>query len=150
MLMLFLDSGSSRFGLDCQYVQEVVPQVELVPLYKVPDYVLGELNLRGVPIPVVSLGLLIGGEPERDRLHTRLVVIQADQEKERLIAIRAERVIQSDQVDLDAFVDPGVRTPGLPFLTDVMTTDEGQVQRLDVQMLGQFLSPHLYAEESYG
>jgi purine-binding chemotaxis protein CheW len=47
--------GSEEYGLDIMSITEVVRPLKITPLPRMPDFVEGVVNLRGVLIPIVDL-----------------------------------------------------------------------------------------------
>lgn len=47
--------GAEEYGLDLNYITEVVRPLKITPLPRMPEFVEGVINLRGAIIPVVDL-----------------------------------------------------------------------------------------------
>jgi purine-binding chemotaxis protein CheW len=69
--------GTEEYGLDISSITEVVRPLKITPLPKMPAFIEGVINLRGVIIPVVDL---------RNRFE--LKTIKNDQRKMRMIITR--------------------------------------------------------------
>ena len=73
--ILQFEIDDAIYGIEIQYITEIIqiPQITIVP--KVPDYIKGVVNLRGKVIPVMSVRRRFGKEeiPFDDR--TCIVVI---------------------------------------------------------------------------
>ena len=61
-------------------MQEVVLPVPLLPLRGTPPATLGIMNLRGQVVPVIDLGIRLGGVPVEDDALTRIVVLEEEGE----------------------------------------------------------------------
>ncbi len=76
--ILQFDIDDAIYGIEIQYITEIIqiPQITIVP--KVPDYIKGVVNLRGKVVPVMSVRRRFGKEeiPFDDR--TCIVVISWD------------------------------------------------------------------------
>jgi len=56
--------GRYHFGVDIQYLKEVVPLPEYTPLPNVEDIYLGVFNLRGEIFPIADISTLLGMQPK--------------------------------------------------------------------------------------
>ncbi len=94
MLLLLFYLGEERYVLDSARLVEIIPQVNLRPVYQVPQYVAGVLNYRGKVVPVVDLGLLIQGNPCCRCLSTRIIIVNYPlaNGKTHYLGLLAERV----------------------------------------------------------
>lgn len=134
MLMLLFFSGPNCFALDCQPVVEVFPKVKL---QKVPGQnksqieVAGLLNYGGKPIPVIDICQLIERRQSSDALHTRIVLIQLDEN--RCVALLAEKVIEVLDLDPSRFHDANIKLEGLPFLKGILNEGDRSIQFFDLK-----------------
>src|SRR4051812_16776804 len=99
MLVLRFRAAGSPYAIAVSRVVEVSPRVPLRAVPQAPPHLVGLLRYRGGAVPVVDLGVLMGGEPAPDRLDTRLILADAGREGGCLVALVAERVV--DVRDLD-------------------------------------------------
>ncbi len=77
---LRLRCGAQPYALELLKVQEVVLPVPLLPLRGTPPATLGIMNLRGQVVPVIDLGIRLGGVPVEDDALTRIVVLEEEGE----------------------------------------------------------------------
>src|SRR5690606_13375289 len=77
---LRLRCGTQAYALELLKVQEVVLPVPLLPLRGTAPAVLGIMNLRGQVVPVMDLGIHLGGVPATDDAQTRIVVLEENGE----------------------------------------------------------------------
>ncbi|GAB3049229.1 hypothetical protein GCM10027214_09230 [Stenotrophomonas tumulicola] len=73
---LRLRCGSQAYALELLKVQEVVLPVPLLPLRGTAPAMLGIMNLRGQVVPVMDLGIHLGGAPVDEDAQTRIVVLE--------------------------------------------------------------------------
>ena len=73
---LRLRCGSQAYALELLKVQEVVLPVPLLPLRGTARSMLGIMNLRGQVVPVMDLGVHLGGAPAEEDAQTRIVVLE--------------------------------------------------------------------------
>jgi len=71
--------GQEQFGIDIQHIDNIVRMQNITRVPKVPDYFKGVINLRGEIIPVMSLRLKMGLEPDVITKATRIIIIKIEQ-----------------------------------------------------------------------
>jgi len=85
--------GRDSYALELLRVQEVVRVVPIVPMRGARPAVLGVMNLRGRIVPVFDLGLwLDAGHVQADE-HSRIVVVERDDELIGLLVSAVEDVV---------------------------------------------------------
>jgi chemotaxis-related protein WspB len=77
MLLLTFRAAESLYTIDVARVVEVVPRVDLRRLPHAPGFLAGLFDYRGTVVPVVDLGILLGSESCRDRLSTRIILVDS-------------------------------------------------------------------------
>lgn len=132
MLMLLFQSGDSFYALSGEVVIEVVPSVKLFDLSTAPLLVVGLLNYGGVPLPVLDFSFLMEGRPSHEALHTRIILLQHES---LMIGLRAEKVTEVFEGNLEDFQDKGIANDRWPFLDGVMTSADRVIQRIDAEKL---------------
>lgn len=130
MLFLLFQLGKDRYALDASRVVEVVPLLTLKALPQAPPGFVGIFNYRGKPVPAIDLCQLTLGIPARERLSTRIVIVNhpdghGGTHLLGLIAEHATDVLRKDPRD---FVDPGVRIGGAAYLGPVLMDSHGPIQ----------------------
>ena len=131
MLVLKFRVAGLSFAVAVTTVVEVVPRVELRPLPHAPAHVVGLLRYRGGAVPVVDLGLLMGDLACRDRLDTRIVLVDVGRhggESSGFLAMVAERVDEVAAIDESRRSTAGLGVVNAPYLGPVYETDEGLLQ----------------------
>ena len=56
--------GTALYGLPVEHVQEVIGMRPITRVFHAPAALAGVTNLRGEVLPVIELGLLLGGDAE--------------------------------------------------------------------------------------
>lgn len=110
MLLLTFKAAESFYAIDVAHVVEVVPRVDLRRLPHTPDFIAGVFDYRGTIVPVIDLGSRLGSDTCRDRLSTRIILVNCRPPDRHLEAV-AEDPISEDN-------DQGFRS--------VVTTAENQ------------------------
>lgn len=70
--------GTEQYGIDIQYVDNIVRMQNITRVPKAQSYFKGVTNLRGEIIPVMSLRLKFGLEPDEFTNATRIIIIKLE------------------------------------------------------------------------
>jgi chemotaxis-related protein WspB len=149
MLYLLLRMENARYALEARRIVEVVPLVELKPLPHSAAYVAGLFDYRGVLVPVIDLCRLTGERGCRDRLTTRIVLVDypGDDGRRHILGLVAEQVTETAKLDDADFQPSGLRQPEAPYLGPLQKTDATLIQRLEIEhLLPDELRRNLFAE----
>jgi chemotaxis-related protein WspB len=130
MLFLLFQLGQDRYALDASRVVEVVPLLTLKQFPQAPKGVAGVFNYRGRPVPAVDLGALTFGQPARERLSTRIIIIHYPDENgvNHLLGLIAEHATEILRKDAKEFVDPGVKLGRAPYLGPILMNGSSSIQ----------------------
>ena len=151
MLLLLFQSGKDRFALGVTQIVEVIPLVRLERIPHAPKMVSGVFNFRGEPTPVLDLNQIISGTPAAQRLSTRIILLnyQDENDHKRVIGIMAEQVTETIKCDEKNFKSLGVKTNDAPFLGDVTTDDQGMIRLVNIKQLIEESVIHLNKKSSF-
>ncbi|AZY48522.1 chemotaxis protein CheW [Bordetella avium] len=128
--------GADRYALDCALVVEVLGPAPIKQLPGTPVWVLGLLDYRGHPLPVVDVSAAAGEGAAPRLTSTRIVVVRPfGQESARLLGLLLEGVTDTLRLDPDRFEPGGLRQDGAPFLGPVIRDARGLIQRADLDRL---------------
>jgi chemotaxis-related protein WspB len=110
MLLLLFKAGDGHFAMDTSMVVEIVPFLNMKKIPSAPGYVLGLVNFRGKPIPVVDLCQLTTGCQCESKLSTRIILIQWNltDGKDVKLGLVAEQVYETIQSNLQKSPPAGV------------------------------------------
>jgi chemotaxis-related protein WspB len=130
MLFVLFQLGNDRYALDACRVVEVVPLLPLKQLPQAPKGVAGIFNYRGRPVPAVDLGALTLGRPARERLSTRIIIVNYldDGGTHHLLGLIAEQATELLRKDAGDFVDPSIRLDSAPYLGPVLIDGDRTIQ----------------------
>lgn len=73
---LTFDLAEEEYGLEILRVREIIGMMEITPVPKTPEFVLGVINLRGKVIPVVDLRLKFGLPYKEPDDRTCVIVVE--------------------------------------------------------------------------
>lgn len=72
--------GNEQYGIDIQYVNNIVRMQKITRVPKAPHYYKGVINLRGEIIPVMSLRLKFGLEEIELTKDARIIILKTDKQ----------------------------------------------------------------------
>jgi len=137
MLFLLFQLGTDRYAIEASRVVEVLPLLALKRLPQAPKGVAGLFNYRGRPVPAVDLCELALGAPARERLSTRIIVLNyADANGgDHLLGLVAENATETIRREPAEFVESGVNVGGAPYLGPILMEPKGPIQWLNERRL---------------
>jgi chemotaxis-related protein WspB len=151
VLFLLFQLGNDRYALDVTRVVEVLPLLQLREIPNAPRCVAGIFNYRGQPVPVVDLCELILGRPARERLNTRIILVNYadDTGQNRLLGLIAEQATQVVRRDRKDFVESGLRLGAAPYLGPMLLDEHGIVRWVrEERLLPDNVRNSLFAEKT--
>ena len=133
MLVLTFRVKQAPYAVPVARVIEVVPRVALRAVPHAPGCLLGLLHYRGTALPVIDLGLLLGGSACADRLDTRILLVRGslDGRSDGRIGLMAEEVNDLVEVDPSRLAMEPPPIAGAPYLGQVFETESGLIQLID-------------------
>jgi len=75
---IVVNIGNEQYGIDIKYVDNIVRMQRITRVPKAQHYFKGVINLRGEIIPVMSIRLKFGLEPDDFTNATRIIIIKID------------------------------------------------------------------------
>ena len=75
---IVVDLGNEQYGIDIQYIDNIVRMQRITRVPKAQDYFKGVINLRGEVIPVMSLRLKFDFEEGENTPKTRILILKPD------------------------------------------------------------------------
>lgn len=110
--------AAERYGIESAYVREVYPLKDFTPLYGVPSFIFGIVNVRGQILPVVDLKKFFN-LPEKGLGDLNRVIILRDDQME--FGILADVVHGTQEIELEDIraVPPTVSGIGEEYLKGV-------------------------------
>lgn len=93
--------GVEQYGINIQYVQNIVRMINITRVPKAPCYIKGVVNLRGDIIPVMCVRLKFNLEETAYGNDTRIIFVKVDGNEIGLIVDEVKEVIQLKNEDID-------------------------------------------------
>lgn len=145
MQCVVFHAADDRYALDARSVVEIVPSICLRPVPGAAEHVAGVFDYRGLVVPVVDMGLYLGGAGCSDAYATRIIVCDVnhdvatrhgEHEAEGLVGVRAEWAIHIEDVDPgQSGSHAGPPSPNRPALGRILTDEAGLIQMVTVREL---------------
>ncbi len=85
--------GYEQYGVNIQCVQNIERMLSITRVPKAPYYIKGVINLRGDIIPVMSLRLKLGLDPDEYSHNTRIIIVRLDDNPMGIIVDEVKEVI---------------------------------------------------------
>ena len=98
--------GDEQYGIDIKYIENIVRMQNITRVPKVEPYLKGVINLRGEVIPVMSIRVKMGLEPDVETKSSRIIILKLDMNG--LIGVIVDEVkevvtLESDQIEKIAY-----------------------------------------------
>lgn len=152
MLFIIFQAGEDYYALEAHKIIEVVPLLTLRGCPGAPAYIAGLANYRGVGVPVVEFGRLIGRAPCNVYLSTRIIMTSYTGAggRQRTIGLLAETVTDTVERAEADFSQNNVVSPGHTCLGKLAIHGAGFIQRVLInQLVPKELEPMLFAEQEH-
>lgn len=109
--------ADEEFGIGILKVKEIIGMMDITPVPRTPEFVLGVINLRGKVIPVVDLRLKFGLPYKEPDERTCVIVVEVIEENEKvqmgIVVDSVSEVINIGDEDIEdapSFGDPTIDT----------------------------------------
>ena len=137
MLLLTFYIGSERYSLSAKDIVEILPLTKLKKIPKAPEFILGLLDYRGTPSPIIDLCKLIEARSCNKVLSSRIIMLNYidSSNHSHILGITAEKVTETLNVNLDDFHSSGVSPQETPFLGSIANTEHGMIQLVEIKHL---------------
>lgn len=76
---IVIQLGQEQYGIDIQYIDNIVRMQHITRVPKVAGYIKGVINLRGEVIPVMSIRVKMGFEEDEITKATRVIILKLEQ-----------------------------------------------------------------------
>jgi len=137
MLLLLFEIGEGRYAIGTNEIVEIIPLVKTKKIPMAPNYIVGLMNYRGTPVPVVDLSLLIESSPSEPRLSTRIILVRFSTEnnEKHLLGLIAQQITETIKTKLKSIPSSGVLMDEALYLDKFETDDKGMVQWFDIKKM---------------
>lgn len=125
--------GTEQYGIDIKYVDNIVRNQRITRIPKAQPYFKGVINLRGEIIPVMSLRLKFGLEPDEYTNTTRIIIIKL--EPQSAIGIIVDEVKEVVTLGEDSIEKPNVSDASdsmVQYLSGIGKHGDGLISLLNI------------------
>ena len=122
--------GDRRYALHLRAVQRVIPAVEITPLPKAPEIVLGIINLRGRIIPALDMRRRFRLPEKETGLYDHVIIAATSRRTVALPVDSVEGVIGLAEAEVTAAAEI---VPGLEYVEGAVKLKDGMVLIHDLE-----------------
>lgn len=123
--------GGEQYGIDIKYISNIIRMSKITRVPKVPDYIKGVINVRGVVIPTISLRLKMGLPEDEVTKKTRIIILTLEQHES--IGVLVDEVKEVVTLDEDHIERMGYEKDDKErFLSGVGKADGKLISLLDI------------------
>ncbi len=90
---IVVNIGNEQYGIDIKYVDNIVRMQRMTRVPKAQPYFKGVINIRGEIIPVMSIRLKFGLEPDVYVNSTRIIIIKLEQASIGIVVDEVKEVV---------------------------------------------------------
>ena len=125
--------GDENFGIDINYIDNILRMQQITRVPKVPAYLKGVINLRGEVIPVMSLRIKMGLSDDEIGRDTRIIILKIGEEGNVGILVDEVReVIKLTDSQIESTVGDNVSPESRRFVSAVGQNGEQLISILDL------------------
>lgn len=137
MLLLSFHIGAEHYSISAKKIVEILPMTQLKKIHRAPEYILGLLNYRGSPIPILDLCQLTEHRACNKVLSSRIILVDYTDTNNltHILGITAEKVTETIDVKRDEFFSSGITLEEAPYLGAIANTDEQMIQYIEINNL---------------
>lgn len=124
--------GDEQYGIDIKYIDNIVRMQHITRVPKVDAYLKGVINLRGEVIPVMSIRIKMGLDPDVETKSSRIIILKLEQQG--TIGVIVDEVkevvtLENDQIEKIAYDSKDDKDN---FLCGIGKCDGGLISLLDL------------------
>ena len=124
--------GDEQYGIDIKFIDNIVRMQHITRVPKVDAYLKGVINLRGEVIPVMSIRIKMGLEPDVETKSSRIIILKLEQHG--TIGVIVDEVkevvtLENDQIEKVAYDSKEDKDN---FLNGIGKCDGGLISLLDL------------------
>jgi purine-binding chemotaxis protein CheW len=97
---LTFNLDSESYAIEISKVKEIIALMKTTKVPKMPKYIKGVMNLRGIIIPVIDLRLKFQMQEVEPQMHTAIIIIQIESSNIGFVVDRVEEVISIENEKL--------------------------------------------------
>ncbi len=127
-----IDMGSEMYGIDINYVDNIVRPQTVTRVPNVAPYIKGVINIRGEIVPIMSLRLKMGLEDVEESKSTRFIIIKLEKYGKIGLIVDAVKEVVSLSEDMIENVKHDSSDDSTQYVFAVGKTDSTLISLLDL------------------
>lgn len=136
MLAVLFDIDGQKFGIDSQYIKEVIPYIQSKPVLYAPPYVIGEIIYQEEAIPLIDLNMLFSGKPTDEYFSSRIAILRLLHKPQGIkIALLANKMTTTVNYEDVEFVHNNLSSQEDSLFMNVLRKDGLRIQMTSVEKL---------------
>ena len=125
--------GDENFGIDINYIDNILRMQQITRVPKVQNYLKGVINLRGEVIPVMSLRLKMGLPEDEIGRDTRIIILKVESEGSVGVLVdEVKEVITLNEDQIESTTGENVSPESRKFVSAVGQNGEQLISILDL------------------
>ncbi|MBE2280215.1 MAG: chemotaxis protein CheW [Ignavibacteriaceae bacterium] len=150
MLHLVFQTGEQKYAFQSSLIVEILPFVKLRKSIKTPGYFAGQLNYRGVIVPVIDLNHLLTSTPSENLLSTRIIIVNYEVSKttKKMLGLLCEQVMEIIDINTATIQSSGFTDDEASYLGDLTVINSGMIQFIKPEnLLPDYLKRRIFGGE---
>ena len=127
--------GNEQYGIDIQYIDNIVRNQKITRVPKAQPYFKGVINLRGEIIPVMSIRLRLGLEDDEFTDKTRIIIIKIDSSTIGVVVDQVKEVVTLVQDNIEKVTRTASYDAFSNYISGIGKSNDELISLLDIVSL---------------
>lgn len=127
--------GNEQYGIDIQYIDNIVRNQKITRVPKAQPYFKGVINLRGEIIPVMSIRLRLGLEDDEFTDKTRIIIIKIDSSTIGVVVDQVKEVVTLSQDNVEKVTRTASDDAFSNYISGIGKSNDELISLLDIVSL---------------
>ena len=130
---IVISLGDENFGIDINYIDNILRMQQITRVPKVQNYLKGVINLRGEVIPVMSLRLKMGLDDDVIGRDSRIIILKLESEGSLGVLVdEVKEVIKLSEDQIESTTGENVSPEARRFVSAVGQNGDQLISILDI------------------
>ena len=127
--------GNEQYGIDIQYIDNIVRNQKITRVPKAQPYFKGVINLRGEIVPVMSIRLRLGLEDDEFTDKTRIIIIKIDSSTIGVVVDQVKEVVTLVQDNIEKVTRTASDDAFSNYISGIGKSNDELISLLDIVSL---------------
>ena len=127
--------GNEQYGIDIQYIDNIVRNQKITRVPKAQPYFKGVINLRGEIIPVMSIRLRLGLEDDEFTDKTRIIIIKIESSTIGVVVDQVKEVVTLVQDNIEKVTRTASDDAFSNYISGIGKSNDELISLLDIVSL---------------